>query len=162
MRTPKPVKAGPAAAETSPTAARIAASRARRIAREAAMDWLASTYPLAFGADVKPVAIGVGKLIWPDAKAAGIKRRGFIDALSRRAASLAYLEALAADGAMRVGPRGRCGRGGVDRAPSLRPRPHCQDRAPPRRCTMMLPVPTIFEEDSRPTPGRDRASRRGR
>ena len=67
------------------------------------MDWLASTYPLAFGADVKPVAIGVGKLIWPDAKAAGIKRRGFNDALSRRASSRAYLEALAADGAMRVG-----------------------------------------------------------
>ena len=54
-------------------------------------------------ADVKPVAIGVGKLIWPDAKAAGIKRRGFNDALSRRASSRAYLEALAADGAMRVG-----------------------------------------------------------
>ena len=78
-------------------------SRARRIARDAAMDWLASTYPLAFGADVKPVAIGVGKLIWPDAKAAGIKRRGFNDALSRRASSRAYLEALAADGAMRFG-----------------------------------------------------------
>jgi hypothetical protein len=96
-------QAGPAAAKGSPTAARIAASRARRIARDAAMDWLASTYPLAFGADVKPVAIGVGKLIWPDAKAEGIKRRGFNDALSRRASSRAYLKALAADGAMRVG-----------------------------------------------------------
>ena len=52
---------------------------------------------------MKPVAIGVGKLIWPEAKAEGIKRRAFNDALSRRASSLAYLEALAADGAMRVG-----------------------------------------------------------
>jgi sRNA-binding protein len=69
------------------------------------MGWLAATYPAAFGldGDVKPVAIGVGKLIWPEAKAAGIKRRAFNDALSRRAASLAYLEALAADGAMRIG-----------------------------------------------------------
>jgi sRNA-binding protein len=84
------------------TAARIAASRARRVARDAAMAWLAATYPLAFGADVKPVAIGVGKLIWPEAKAAGIRRRALNDALSR-ASSLAYLEALAADGPMRVG-----------------------------------------------------------
>jgi sRNA-binding protein len=95
------------------------------MAREAAMDWLAATYPDAFGfnGDVKPVAVGIGKLIWPAAKAAMIGRRALNDALSRRASSLAYLEALAADGAMRVGPRGRCGRGGVDRAPSLRSRP---------------------------------------
>jgi sRNA-binding protein len=64
---------------------------------------LASTYPLGFGTDVKPVAIGVGKLIWPAAKVAGIKRRAPNDALSRRAASPAYLSALAAGGAMRVG-----------------------------------------------------------
>ena len=89
-------QAGPAAAKGSPTAARIAASRARRIARDAAMDWLASTYPLAFGADVKPEAIGVvAALIWPDAKAEGIKRRevSMTGALSRRASSRAYLEA---------------------------------------------------------------------
>ena len=87
------------------TAARIAASRARRIARDAAMAWLAATYPAAFrlNGDVKPVAIGVGKLIWPAVKVAGIKRRALNDALSRRAASLAYLSALAADGAMGIG-----------------------------------------------------------
>ena len=75
------------------------------MAREAAMDWLAATYPASFwlNGDVKPVAIGVGKLIWPAAKAAMIGRRALNDALSRRASSLAYLEALAADGAMRVG-----------------------------------------------------------
>ena len=69
------------------------------------MDWLAATYPGAFGlnGDVKPVAIGVGKLIWPAAQAARIGRRALNDALSRRASSLAYLSALAADGAMRVG-----------------------------------------------------------
>ena len=75
------------------------------MACDAAMDWLAATYPAAFGlsGDVKPVAIGVGKLIWPAAKAARIERRALNDALSRRASSLAYLEALAADGARRVG-----------------------------------------------------------
>ena len=46
---PEVKQAGPAAAKGSPTAARIAASRARRITRDAAMDWLASTCPLAFG-----------------------------------------------------------------------------------------------------------------
>jgi ProQ/FINO family len=66
--------------------------------------WLAATYPAAFGlnGDVKPVAIGVGKLIWPAAKAAGIGRRALNDALSRRSGSPAYLEALAADGAVRI------------------------------------------------------------
>ena len=73
------------------------------MARDAAMAWLAATYPAAFGADVKPVAIGVGKPIWPEAKAAGIKRRALHDALSRRVSSPAYLAALAADGAMRIG-----------------------------------------------------------
>jgi sRNA-binding protein len=65
---------------------------------------LAATYPAAFGlnGDVKPVAIGVGKLIWPAAKAAGIGRRALNDALSRRSGSPAYLEALAADGAVRI------------------------------------------------------------
>ena len=69
------------------------------------MEWLAATYPAAFGlnGDVKPVAIGVGKLIWPEAKASGIKRRAFNDALSRRSGSIAYLEALVEDGAMRIG-----------------------------------------------------------
>ena len=59
--------------------------------------------PAAFGVDVKPVAIGVGRLLWLEAKAAGIKRRAFNDALSRRSGSPAYLEALVADGAMRIG-----------------------------------------------------------
>jgi ProQ/FINO family len=100
---PKARLTGSTATETHPTAAaRIAASRARRIARDAAMEWLAATYPLAFGADVKPVAIGVGRVVWPAAKAAGIKRRAFNDALSRRSGSPAYLETLVADGAVRI------------------------------------------------------------
>ena len=109
---PRTVAKGPPARPSDATAgpsdagaARIAASRARRIARDAAMAWLAATYPAAFGLNdaVKPVAIGVGKLIWPAAKAAGIKRRALNDALSRRAGSIAYLEALVEDGAMRIG-----------------------------------------------------------
>jgi hypothetical protein len=96
---------GPAQGPSDAATARIAVSRARRIARDAAMAWLAATYPAAFGldGDVKPVAIGVGKLIWPEAKAAGIKRRALHDALSRRAGSIAYLEALVVDGVMRIG-----------------------------------------------------------
>ena len=46
------------------------------------------------------MAIGVGKLIWPDAKAAGKRRGSMSDGHVHNAA---YLEALAADGAMRVG-----------------------------------------------------------
>jgi sRNA-binding protein len=73
----------------------------RKLARDATLIWLAIAYPLAFGTDVKPLAIGVGRQIWPQAKAAGIGRRALNDALKFRTTSPAYLEALAADAAMR-------------------------------------------------------------
>jgi hypothetical protein len=87
----------------STTAVQIAAARARRIARDAASDWLGREYPLAFGPTVKPLAIGIGRALWPAAEAAGITHRALGDALKRRTNSPAYLEALAADGAMRIG-----------------------------------------------------------
>jgi hypothetical protein len=80
---------------------RMLAARARRIARDAAAAWLRETYPLAFGDQVRPLAIGVGALIWPVAKAAGIKRRAYNDAILRRVNSVLYRQALAEDGAVR-------------------------------------------------------------
>ena len=65
------------------------------------MDWLGREYPLAFGADVKPLAIGIGKQLWDQAKAAGIGREAFNAARSKRTTSLSYLKALATDGAQR-------------------------------------------------------------
>ena len=50
---------------------------------------------------MKPLAIGVGRQIWPQAKAAGIRRRALNDALKFRTTSLRYLDALASDTAMR-------------------------------------------------------------
>ena len=47
------------------------------------------------------LAIGVGRQIWPQAKAAGIRRRALNDALQCRTTSLRYLDALASDAAMR-------------------------------------------------------------
>jgi hypothetical protein len=56
-----------------------------------------------FGADVKPLVIGAGRLIWPRAKAEGVGRRALNDALQRRTSAPAYLDALSADGALRFG-----------------------------------------------------------
>ena len=83
------------------------------------MDWLARhTPPHSAHGDVKPVAIGVGKLIWPDAKAVGIKRHGFNDALSR-----ALPRALISRRSPRTAPCASASTaisgGGVDRAPGL-------------------------------------------
>jgi ProP effector len=85
----------------SATAPQFAASQARRVARDVALDWLGREYPLAFGADVKPLAIGIGKQLWDQAKAAGIGREAFNAARSKRTTSLSYLKALATDGAQR-------------------------------------------------------------
>jgi sRNA-binding protein len=51
---------------------------------------------------VRPLAIGAGRLIWPEAKAAGIKRRALNDAMKRHTGSNLYLERLAVPGAVRV------------------------------------------------------------
>ena len=81
--------------------ARIEAARTRRLVADQAIKWLTATFPNIFGSEVKPLAIGVGKLIWPAAKAAGIPRRALNDALKRRTSSIAYLDALIREGAVR-------------------------------------------------------------
>jgi ProQ/FINO family len=90
-------QAGPAATGSVP----MGAWQARKLARSQTLSWLAAAHPLAFGLDVKPLALGTGKSIWPAAKAAGIKRRAFNDALKWRTGSIAYLSALTAPGSMR-------------------------------------------------------------
>ena len=56
-----------------------------------------------FGYPPRPLAVGIGKLITPAARAAGIKREDIGRALHFHTGSHAYLNALAADGAMRFG-----------------------------------------------------------
>lgn len=65
------------------------------------------TFPAVFRPEAKPLALGIGREIWIRAKAAGIGRKAFDDALGRRTNSPAYLEALAAAGAMRCDLEGR-------------------------------------------------------
>jgi ProQ/FINO family len=69
--------------------------------------WLAAQYPATFGADMKPLMIGAGREIWPVAKAGGTKRQELNDAMKWRTRSLAYLDALGVEGAMRHSPEGR-------------------------------------------------------
>ena len=69
--------------------------------RAQALTWLAATYPAVFSADVKPLALGTGKSVWPAAKAAGINRAAFNAAMKFRTASTRYLDALSRDGAQR-------------------------------------------------------------
>ena len=73
----------------------------RDLARAKAVQWLAQTYPAIFGLDLKPLPLGAGRLVWPHAKAAGIRRRALNSALQWRTTLVAYLEILARDGAMR-------------------------------------------------------------
>jgi hypothetical protein len=96
----------PPASPPSPSEA-IAAAKARRLAWTEALAWLAATYPAAFGPDVKPLAIGVGRLVWPRAKLAGIRRKAFNAAIGRRVSSPLYLDALAAAAAVRCDLNGR-------------------------------------------------------
>ena len=55
-----------------------------------------SRHPAVFSANAKPLALGVGKLIWPRAKATGINRPAFNAAMKYHTTSIRYLEALAA------------------------------------------------------------------
>ena len=89
--------AGPGAPGRLPTAAWAA----RKLARAQALTWLSSTHPAVFGAVAKPLALGIGKLIWPAAKATGINRPAFNAAMKYHTTSIRYLEALARDGAQR-------------------------------------------------------------
>jgi hypothetical protein len=89
--------AGPGAAGRLPAAAWAA----RKLARAQALAWLSSTHPAVFSANAKPLALGVGKLIWPRAKATGINRPAFNAAMKYHTTSIRYLEALARNGAQR-------------------------------------------------------------
>ena len=75
--------AGPHAFGTSP----IAAFAAWKLKRAQALTWLAATHPAVFSADVKPLALGTGRLVWPQPKAAGIKRAAFNAAMKFRTTS---------------------------------------------------------------------------
>jgi sRNA-binding protein len=70
----------------------------RKLAREAALKWLSETYPLAFGVELRALALGIGHQVWPRAKAAGVRRRALHDALKWRTSSFRYLDTLIADG----------------------------------------------------------------
>ena len=52
----------------------VAEQRQRKRARLAALAWLKVAYPALFGYPPRPLAIGIGKLIWAAAKDAGVKR----------------------------------------------------------------------------------------
>jgi ProQ/FINO family len=94
------IQPAPAATGSVP----VAPWAARRLAREQVLDWLTAAYPKApFGPDAKPLALGVGRTLWPQAKAAGIGRKAFNDAMGWLTRTPAYLEALVEDGAMRIG-----------------------------------------------------------
>jgi ProQ/FINO family len=98
------VGGGPGAHNAGPTPPKplpTAAWAARKLARAQALTWLSSTHPAVFGAVAKPLALGIGKLIWPAAKAEGIRRPAFNAAMKYHTTSIRYLEALARDGAQR-------------------------------------------------------------
>jgi sRNA-binding protein len=94
---PAPVAAPPAAPELPPAASAILAKTEHKLAREAAVKWLSETYPLAFGVEVRALALGIGRQVWPRAKAAGVQRRALHAALKWRTSSFLYFDALIAD-----------------------------------------------------------------
>ena len=81
-----------------PIAIAALAKTRRKAAREAALAWLATAYPKMFGDEVKALALGIGRQVWPRAKAAGVQRRALHDALKWRTSSFRYFDALIADG----------------------------------------------------------------
>jgi ProQ/FINO family len=89
--------AGPTASGSSP----ITAFAAWKLKRAQALTWLAATHPAVFSADVKPLALGTGKSVWPAAKGAGINRAAFNAAMKFHTTSPRYLDALSRDGAQR-------------------------------------------------------------
>ena len=101
-RQPGSTGLGTPPARSRQSAEMRAAWTKRKSELEATLAWLSSTYPASFGVDVRPLAIGAGRLVWPQAKLAGIKRRALNDAMKRHTGSNLYLERLAAPGAVRV------------------------------------------------------------
>jgi sRNA-binding protein len=108
---PRPLFA-PAPSKSAPQPAAVAkpvARTKRDLGRVQAAQWLGQTYPAVFGVELKLLAIGVGRQLWPVAKAAGIKRGALNDALQWRTNLNAYLEMLARDGARRCDLDGNAG-----------------------------------------------------
>ena len=95
---PAPVAPPPALPKLPQAASAMLAKTKRKLAREAALKWLSETYPLAFGVEASPLALGVGRLIWPEAKAVGIRRAALNSALKHHTSSFRYLDALITDG----------------------------------------------------------------
>jgi hypothetical protein len=75
--------------------------RKRIAARIAASEWLRQTYPVLFSWPPRPLAIGIGKAIAEAGQAAGVKRAHVHAAMRFHVRSRRYVDALAADGAMR-------------------------------------------------------------
>lgn len=101
-RQPGTTGLGTPPARSRQSAEMRAAWTKRKSELEATLAWLCSTYPAPFGVDGRPLAIGAGRLIWPEANTTGIKRRALNDAMKRHTGSNLYLVRLAAPGAMRV------------------------------------------------------------
>ena len=81
----------------------VAEQRQRERARLTALAWLKAAYPVLFRYPPRPLAVGIGKLIAPAAREAGLKRYDVGAALHYFTRGQSYLQALAADGAMRFG-----------------------------------------------------------
>ena len=96
-----PMAPPPLPSPSKPALRSIAAKTPRQLARTQAVQWLRQTYPAAFGLEVKPLALGVDRLVWPHAEAAGISRRALSDAIRLRTTLIVYFDALTRDGAMR-------------------------------------------------------------
>jgi hypothetical protein len=95
---PQPAPSLPAAAEPKP----LSPAGRRKLARRAALAWLKITYPHLFGRrPPKPLAVGISAAIVAQARAAGFKPYAIGTALHCWTNDRRYLEALAADGAMR-------------------------------------------------------------
>jgi hypothetical protein len=84
----------------------LSVAEERKRARLAALAWLKAAYPALFGYPPRPLAVGIGKLITPAAREAGVKREDVGVALHYFTPGQSYLAALATDGAMRCGMDG--------------------------------------------------------
>jgi hypothetical protein len=99
----KRVKASTSSPPAEREAKRLSLARQRKLrqARLGALAWLKGTYPSVFCYPPRPLAIGVGKVIFIAAKAAGIENHPVRAALSFWTRSHSYQLALTAPGAMR-------------------------------------------------------------
>ena len=101
----------PSPSKPAPRSIAIAAKTPRQLARSQAVQWLRQTYPAVFGLEVKPLALGVDRLLWPHAEAAGISRRALNDALQWRTPPLSSISTRSPrDGSHTLRPRRQCGR----------------------------------------------------